>query len=579
MAAAMKAADAAAALFKYLSLKDPGKLRNNVLNSGKDEEAYLVTTHITKEGGHHHDGHLHVGSVFKDGEHLRNRGYESRGAADREANVRGDEEAAARLEAEVDSTGELHGLLTRYCSDRTRKGQQFLCVHGWLRLVRDLEVLDNKVGLGQAVAIFETADGLVQRPGRNGLDLEPKADAKAFRRLVSRLAQLRYPSSPAPLQALLAWHAPLAHGAPADSRFRHPANGVPLYPVAYDGDVVAERDAPPPPPPPAGDELDDIASLAMCDLLKSYRAPLRRVYAHYCTLPLLSCVYSTWPHVKEANRAMSEGEFLRMCSDFHVAPLLLERQECIAAFRAANRDAEFTDRNATAVGSFPMFCEALLRCSLRCASRLPRRLRSIKTACTEAVASMRLADMSEDLNARRELEACFDTRRVKMGMAAPMRIGTTDEDFNARAELALETQRKNQQLKREATMPTKERMRRAAERRQVEQRKAGRELAASAPPPPSAPVPPPPLRVPPISLNVVIGGPVKSQSRSATVSLNDFIDADADVNAFDDRLESDPAAAMAAFEQRGARTFASADAEMLGWSTLPAAVRTTATRV
>ena len=81
------------------------------------------------------------------------------------------------------------------------------------------------------------------------------------------------------------------------------------------------------------------------------------------------------------------------------------------------------------------------------------------------------------------------------------------------------------------------------------------------------------------SLNVVIGGPVKSQSRSATVSLNDFIDADADVNAFDDRLESDPAAAMAAFEQRGARTFASADAEMLGWSTLPAAVRTTATRV
>ncbi|XRB23656.1 hypothetical protein RI054_35g135100 [Pseudoscourfieldia marina] len=529
-----------------------------MLNSGKDELAYITTRHITKEGGIHHDGHNHVGSFFKDKHKLSDNPVVLRSAED--ALIHGDD--AARVENEVDASLELHRLLTGYCTERTRKGVQFLCVHGWLRLVRDLEVLDNKLALGSAVAIFEDANDLVTRPGRNGNKTELKADAKAFRRMLTHLAQMRYPSSANPLQALIAWHAPLARGAPHTSRYRHPEPGVAMYPVGYDGDVVTPGDAPPPPPPVVGDELDDIASLEACALLKKYRAPLRRVYAHYCTLSLISCVYSTWPHVKGANRAMREGEFLRLLSDFYATPLLLERQECISAFRAANRDAELTDRPAKAVGSFPQFCEALLRCALRCASSLPKRLSSTKTACTEAVASMRLGDMSDDLHARRKLETCFDRRRQKMGMATAQRIGTTDEDFIARAELALETQRKNEQLKSLQEMPVKERMRRTEMKRQKE----AREAAAARPPLPQiigihGPV------APPISLDVVIGGPSKTQSRSPMVTLGDFIDGDRG----EAELRGDSRGSqLSAFERlNSTRTFANAEAEMKGWHALP----------
>jgi len=339
-----------ATLLAYLEMDNPQVLRYRMQACGKLMDEAPLVRHVTRSGGHMHDGHVHVGNAHEDIKQLYERPQLDRaGALFRRKKKKG----KARLPTAEEADKIVRRTFQTYSTGRHRRGRgdHYIEFRGCMRCLRDTQLFDNNFTAGEAAEVLE---GLGNGP-RGGI-----MDLGTFEALLQNVAAHKFPKAPTAEEAyamLIAVH---------------------LAPYIKLGTIPDE-------------DLEALMSPEVQEVIAPFQAQLKKVYAHYSTLSLVSFHQSTWTSVQRANRAQFLEEFVTFLLNFEVMPTLLNKQNVIEIFELSNHDVYFAEEQVPlGLITFPQFVEGFGRCALHIIENLEAKIQSRLTTVTELNAFKKL---------------------------------------------------------------------------------------------------------------------------------------------------------------------------------------------
>ena len=339
-----------ATLLAYLELENPKVLRYRMQACGKLMDEAPLVRHVTRSGGHMHDGHVHVGNAHEDIKQLYERPQLDRaGALFRRKKKKG----KARLPTSDEADKVVRRAFQTYSTGRHRRGrgEHFIEFRGCMRCLRDTQLFDNNFTAKDAADVLE---GL-GNGSRGGI-----MDLGIFEALLQRVAARKFPKAPSAEEAfsmLIAVH---------------------LAPYIKLGTIPDE-------------DLEALMTPEVQEVIAPFQGQLKKVYAHYSTLSLVSFHQSTWTSVQRANRAQYLEEFVTFLLNFEVMPTLLNKQNVIEIFELSNHDVYFAEEQAPlGLMTFPQFVEGFGRCALHIVENLEAKIQNRLTTVTELNAFKKL---------------------------------------------------------------------------------------------------------------------------------------------------------------------------------------------
>ena len=159
------------AFLAYLELKNADMLRYHMQACGKLMDEAPLVRHVTREGGHMHDGHIHVGNPSEDERNLYLRPIVDRAGQLYRRRKKMAKKSKRRSSLNMlDVDRHLARAFKAYSTGRHRRGrgEPFMEKKGVLCMLRDCQLLDNKFTLLEASALIDKELGLASDVGTSG---------------------------------------------------------------------------------------------------------------------------------------------------------------------------------------------------------------------------------------------------------------------------------------------------------------------------------------------------------------------------------------------------------------------------
>ncbi|KAG2498841.1 hypothetical protein HYH03_003033 [Edaphochlamys debaryana] len=230
-------------------------------------------------------------------------------------------------------------------------GRREMSIVGFLRLLRDCRLLDNKLTIVQADAIFTRADAGTD--GSDGTRPEPEdatIDFEEFVRCLRGVVRYKYPTASAsnPQEAVLL----LAR------RW--------LLPFARDSTMA---------PSGAGtNTVNALFSRGTVNLLRRLDPHLKKLFAWYSSIEETDPAKVTWGWVRDHGGTMSSCQFVLALLNFSVLPVLISKNAALDVFSQCEAAHDGDEKNNNMF--FPAFLEALAEVALAVGEGSVPRLRT-----------------------------------------------------------------------------------------------------------------------------------------------------------------------------------------------------------
>jgi len=390
------------AVLAYLELEDAKALRYKMQACGKLMDEAPLVRHVTRSGGHMHDGHIHVGNAHEDMRQL----YE-RPTVDRAGTLFRRKKRKGRFRMlegpELDKV--LRRAFQLYSSGRHKRGRgdHYMEESGFLHCLRDCQVLDNKFTL-------HWAQGLVSKLAFRFTSADGKLNIGDFEMLLRELSAFKFRKAPTLEDAysmLLSMHI------------------APYVKLA----TIPDED------------LSCLLQPEVLDVFARYEAGLKKVYAHYATLGLVSFHHSTWSAVQRANRCMLLDEFVTFLLNFEVLPALVNKHDVTEIFQESNHDIYFPEEQPLGYMTYPQFLECVGRCALHVIGNLESKIKSKMATVTELNAFKKLVTVMPAEGERVHFNNMLAQRRAAARHLPPQELR---EHLEARA-AKMESDRQHQE--------------------------------------------------------------------------------------------------------------------------------------
>ncbi len=357
------------AFLAYLELDHDDMLRFHMQACGKLMDEAPLVRHVTRAGGHMHDGHIHVGNPSEDERNL----YQ-RPTVDRAGNLYRKRKAAKKaLKIDSDSIGKyLKRAYLQYSTGRHKRGRgdPYMEKCGFLNLLRDCQLLDNKLTLLDLAAFvdreLEGRDREEQQQGQQqggGAMASSSNDGGSGGNYSSR------PLSLEDVDHLLRKTAALVYpdAEPEEALLKlYEVNMVPFIKQSNGADAT----------------LVQLFRDEVLSVVKKHAKALKVVYSHYATLTLVSFHHSNWKAVRRANRALTLDEYVTFMLNFEVAPTLFSHHDIQEVFDLSNQNEQFNEDRLVWM-NFSQFLESILRCGIRVVNSLETKISSKSATITE----------------------------------------------------------------------------------------------------------------------------------------------------------------------------------------------------
>ncbi|KXZ53090.1 hypothetical protein GPECTOR_8g81 [Gonium pectorale] len=226
-------------------------------------------------------------------------------------------------------------------------GRREMNIVGFLRLMRDCRLLDNKLSLVSADVIFTRVDaGVDVDPGSGGTVLgDLHVDFGEFMRCLHAVVRMKFPKITDEQEALLLlarkW----------------------VLPFASDSGTAG-----------AGSSVDGLFSRSTMNLIRKYDGQLKRLFAWYSSLGETDPSRVSWAWAREHGGTISSSGFVLMLLNFEVLPVLLSKGKALDTFdrcEAANDGDEKANRMY-----YPAFLETISEIALEVGKFVLPRIRA-----------------------------------------------------------------------------------------------------------------------------------------------------------------------------------------------------------
>ena len=355
------------AFLSYLELQNYDMLRYHMQACGKLMDEAPLVRHVTREGGHMHDGHIHVGNPSEDERNLY-----LRPTVDRAGNLYRKRKLAKKtINLGLESTGKyLKRAYLQYSTGRHKRGrgEPFMEKCGFLNLLRDCQLLDNKTTLlDLADFVDKELDGKPEQVQGNSASVSVAVNGQETS---SSSAQRKVmPLSIEDIDRLLRKTACLKYPDLKESEALVKLYEINIVPFIKQSNGADET-------------LVQLFADEVLDVVRRHAKALKVVYSHYATLSLVSFHHSHWKAVRRANRALTLEEYVTFMLNFEVAPTLFNHHDIEEVFDKSNQNQQFNEDRLVWM-NFSQFIESILRCGIRVVDSLESKISSKSATITE----------------------------------------------------------------------------------------------------------------------------------------------------------------------------------------------------
>ncbi|QDZ18151.1 hypothetical protein HOP50_01g06540 [Chloropicon primus] len=355
------------AFLSYLELENDDMLRYHMQACGKLMDEAPLVRHVTREGGHMHDGHIHVGNPSEDERNLY-----LRPTVDRAGNLYRKRKLAKKtIKIGLESTPKyLKRAYVQYSTGRHKRGrgEPFMEKCGFLNLLRDCQLLDNKTTLLDLADFVDKELGgrSGQGQGQNGASNAGSSQGQ------QTSSSNHYNSRPLSIEDI-------DHLLRKTACLKYPEEGeeeaiAKLYEINIVPFIKQSNGA--------DETLVQLFDDKVLNVVKKHAKALKVVYSHYATLSLVSFHHSNWKAVRRANRALTLDEYVTFMLNFEVAPTLFNHHDIEEVFDKSNQNQQFGEDRLVWM-NFSQFIESILRCGIRVVNSLESQISSKSTTITE----------------------------------------------------------------------------------------------------------------------------------------------------------------------------------------------------
>ena len=418
------------AFLAYLELENYDMLRYHMQACGKLMDEAPLVRHVTREGGHMHDGHIHVGNPSEDERNLY-----LRPTVDRAGNLYRKRKLAKKpIKVAVAATAKyLKRAYLQYSTGRHKRGrgEPFMEKCGFLNLLRDCQLLDNKTTLlDLADFVDKELEGRSEQSQGNSTSVPSSSNGQ------ETSSSNQYSSKPLSIEDidhLLRKTATLKYpDADEDDAL------VKLYEINI-GPFIKQSKG-------ADETLVQLFTDQVLNAVKKHSKALKVVYSHYATLSLVSFHHSHWKAVRRANRALTLDEYVTFMLNFEVAPTLFNHHDIEEVFDASNQNLQFNEDRLVWM-NFSQFIESILRLGIRVVNSLESKISSTSTTITELNSFKKFVSRLPTEESRMYFTNVLSTRRKKVhekivrSLAFVTRLQKSQQPENPNGRLPLRTKR------------------------------------------------------------------------------------------------------------------------------------------
>ena len=271
-----------------------------------------------------HDGHIHVGNPSEDERNLYLRPTVDRaGNLYRKEAGQEDHQVRTGIHREVPQAG-----LPAVQHGEAQEGEPFMEKCGFLNLLRDCQLLDNKTTL------LDLADFVDKELDGKPEQVEDSASVSVAvngQETSSSSAQRKVmPLSIEDIDRLLRKTACLKYPDLKESEALVKLYEINIVPFIKQSNGADET-------------LVQLFADEVLDVVRRHAKALKVVYSHYATLSLVSFHHSHWKAVRRANRALTLEEYVTFMLNFEVAPTLFNHHDIEEVFDKSNQNQQFNE--------------------------------------------------------------------------------------------------------------------------------------------------------------------------------------------------------------------------------------------
>ena len=315
-----------------------------------------------------HDGHIHVGNPSEDERNLY-----LRKTVDRAGNLYRKRKLAKKtLRVDPESMNKyLKRAYLQYSTLRHKRGrgEPYMVKCGFLNLLRDCQLLDNKTTLLDLATFVDKELDRLESEQKQGSNNSASSSNDGNETSSSSTQYNTRPLTLEDVDHLLNKTAALKY-----PDLEEQEAVVKLYEIHVMPFIKQSNGA--------DKILVQLFTDQVLDVVKKHSKVLKLVYSHYATLSLVSFHHSNWKAVRRANRALTLDEYVTFMLNFEVAPTLFNHQDIEELFDKSNQNKQFNEDPLVWM-NFSQFIECLLRCGIRVVDSLESKISRKSATITE----------------------------------------------------------------------------------------------------------------------------------------------------------------------------------------------------